>query len=189
MGQAGVDLMVKKASKSQFLFIFILAFSVPGCFTASGLDEGPDDGSRLEGKTDCFEPEEADRLSDHVLQLLNLERADANLPPVGRNSVLDVVADEYACRMVNEKFFSHTDPLTGHGPGDRAVLAGYTFFAVGENLAAGQESPADVMKVWMESPTHREIILDPGWTEVGLSVRAGGEYGIYWVQEFGVPAE
>ena len=41
----------------------------------------------------------------------------------------------------------------------------------------------------MESPAHRDIILDEKWSEVGLSVRFGGEFSIYWVQEFGAPAE
>ena len=58
---------------------------------------------------------------------------------------------------------------------------------MGENLAAGQKTAADVMKIWMESPPHREIILDSKWKEVGIAVRAGGEYSIYWVMEFGDP--
>jgi uncharacterized protein YkwD len=45
------------------------------------------------------------------------------------------------------------------------------------------------MKVWMGSPAHRENILDPRWSEVGIGVRTGGEYSIYWVQEFGDPAD
>ena len=44
------------------------------------------------------------------------------------------------------------------------------------------------MKAWMESPSHRDIILDPSWREVGIAVRTGGEYAVYWVQEFGDPA-
>ena len=65
----------------------------------------------------------------------------------------------------------------------------YAFYAIGENLAAGQQTPAEVMKVWMDSPAHRDIILDPNWTEVGIAVRVGGEYEIYWVQLFGRPAK
>lgn len=91
--------------------------------------------------------------------------------------------------MVSDAFFGHEDPRTGHGPGERAVAGRYAFYSVGENLAAGQESAAEAVKVWMESPAHRRIILDPKWTQVGIAVRTGGEYGIYWVQEFGDPAE
>ena len=45
------------------------------------------------------------------------------------------------------------------------------------------------MKVGMDSPAHRAIILDARWTEVGIAVRTGGEYAIYWVQEFATPTD
>lgn len=137
----------------------------------------------------CVTSEDTERMADQVLQLVNLERAEADLPPVIRNAALGKIADDYACRMIAENFFGHWDPITGHGPGDRAVVGKYSFYAIGENLAAGQQTAAEVMKVWMDSPSHRDIILDEKWSEVGISVRAGGEYSIYWVQEFGAPAD
>jgi uncharacterized protein YkwD len=91
--------------------------------------------------------------------------------------------------MIEGDFFGHHDPDTGRGPADRALAGKYAFYSVGENLAAGQETAADVMKVWMKSPTHREIILDPAWKEVGIAIRGGGEYSLYWVMEFGDPAD
>jgi uncharacterized protein YkwD len=59
---------------------------------------------------------------------------------------------------------------------------------VGENLAAGQPTPERAFTDWMNSPSHRDNILDPRFTELGVGVRFGGEYGVYWVQEFGLPA-
>ena len=91
--------------------------------------------------------------------------------------------------MIEEDFLEHIDPLSGYGPGDRAVIGRYRFLWIGETLAAGQETPADVVKAWMDSPAHRDIILDSKWVDVGIGVREGGEYGSYWVQEFAVPAE
>ncbi len=128
-------------------------------------------------------------MADQVLQLVNLERAEADLPPVSRNAALEKIADDYACRMIAEDFFGHIDPITGYGPGDRAVVGRYRYYAIGENLAAGQETAAEVMKVWMDSPAHRDNILDEKWSEVGIAVRIGGDYSIYWVQEFGDPAD
>ncbi len=156
---------------------------LPGCFTAAA------SSNRGEESATCVTPEDTERMADQVLQLVNLERAEADLPPVTRNPALGRIADDYACRMITDGFFGHTDPGTGHGPGDRAVVGKYSFYAIGENLAAGQQTAAEVMKVWMESPSHRDIILDEKWSEVGISVRSGGEYGIYWVQEFGDPAD
>ncbi len=127
-------------------------------------------------------------MADRVLQLINLERGEAGLPPVVVNTSLEKIAGDYACRMIEDGFFGHRDPVTGHGPGERAVAGKYSFYAIGENLAASQESPAEVMRVWMESPPHKAIILDERWTEIGVAVRVGGEHATYWVQEFGDPA-
>lgn len=160
-----------------------------GCF--SNVSTAPDsaDGSEAASASRCIAPDDAERLADQVLQLVNLERSDGGLPPVVRSSTLEKIADDYACRMISEGFFGHADPADGCGPGDRAVVGKYAFYAVGENLAAGQQTPAEVMRVWMESPAHRNIILDEKWSDVGISVRHGGEYSIYWVQEFGAPDE
>ena len=128
-------------------------------------------------------------MADQVLQLVNLERGASDLPPVVLDPALEKIAGEYACRMIDDEFFGHRDPVDDHGPGERAIAGRYPFYAVGENLAAGQETAAEVMKVWMESPSHRANILDERWTEVGVAVRVGGKHGIYWVQEFGDPAD
>ena len=157
-----------------------------GCFTTV---QSEADASGMADVARCIVPDESDRMIDQVLQLVNLERADAGLAPVVAEPALQKIADDFACRMIVEDFFGHTDPENGHGPGDRAVMGKYAFYAIGENLAAGQETPAEAMRVWMESPAHRDIILDEKWSEVGLSVRFGGEFSIYWVQEFGAPAE
>lgn len=161
----------------------VLGFSA-GCFwTPADLGAGGGNAAR------CITPEEGEGLADQVLQLVNLERAERALQPVVVSPVLTKVAEDYACRMVEGKFFGHRDPTTGHGPAERALSGKYAFFAIGENLAAGQEAAADVMKVWMESPPHRALILDPAWKEIGIAVRADGEDTIYWVQEFGDPVE
>ena len=158
-----------------------------GCFSAAPAAPQADSGLSEES-AECLTPQEAELMADQVLQLVNLERAERALPPVVAHSGLKVVAETYACRMIESRFFGHSDAETGDGPAERAIAGKYAFYAVGENLAAGQETPADVMKVWMESPAHREIILDPDWRDVGIAVRGGGEHSIYWVQEFGDPA-
>jgi uncharacterized protein YkwD len=160
-----------------------------GCFTTASTEAGgAGEGDGLVDMARCIVPDDADRTVDQVLQLVNLERTEAGLSPVVVNPALQKLADEFACRMIVADFFGHYDPESGDGPGDRA-RGKYAYFAIGENLAAGQPTPAEAMRVWMESPAHRDIILDEKWTEVGLSVRHGGQYSIYWVQEFGLPAE
>ncbi len=164
----------------------LLAFSA-GCFSPVPADHQLSEAGAEAAR--CKTPEDSERMADQVLELVNLERAQQDLQPVVVNPALTKIAADYSCRLVTGKFFAHQDPESGYGPGERAIAGRYTFYAIGENLAAGQESPAEVMKVWMESTSHRRIILDPSWKEVGIAVRFGGEYGTYWVQEFADPAD
>ncbi|GIK16993.1 MAG: hypothetical protein BroJett003_19570 [Planctomycetota bacterium] len=158
-----------------------------GC-SATGTD-GDGAPKEISGDAEtCLTPEDLDRMSGQLVQLTNLERASAGLPPVTRVEPLDRLAADYACRMIEEGFFAHHDPATGEGPGARAARVNYRYYFVGENLAAGQTSAAEVMREWLASPEHREIILSSKWTEIGVGVRAGGIYGLYWVVEFAQPA-
>jgi uncharacterized protein YkwD len=61
------------------------------------------------------------------------------------------------------------------------------FVTLGENLAGGQTTAASVVADWMDSPGHRDNILDPRWRDMGVGVRTGGHFGVYWVQMFGDP--
>ena len=136
----------------------------------------------------CIDAPDLDDLAEQVLTLINIERAKMGVAPLTKSDTLAQVAENYACAMAAQDFFAHVDPVTGEGPGDRARAGGYEFFAVGENLAAGQTTAAQVVEDWMNSEMHRVNLLSPEWKETGIGVRRGGEYGVYWAQEFGQPA-
>lgn len=123
-----------------------------------------------------------------ILRLVNVERAREGLDPVVYNQTLENQATEYACEMIVYDFFDHVNPETGTHLADRADEFGYDFRMIGENLAAGQATPAQAMWDWMNSEGHRANIMNPDFTELGVGVRLGGDYNIYWVQEFGMPA-
>ena len=51
---------------------------------------------------------------------------------------------------------------------------------MGENIAMGQRTPAEVMSAWMNSPGHKANILHSGYTKIGVSVHVAN--GIHnWV--------
>ncbi|MGB0715704.1 MAG: CAP domain-containing protein [Phycisphaerae bacterium] len=174
--------------QARFAVLLSPVWLVTGCFSTPTGDAST---ARAIASDICTPEDAAELLSRQVLELVNLERAAANmgLQPVTLDLTLTEIADDYACRMIEIGFFDHVDPVTGHGPGDRAIAGKYRYYAVGENLAAGPIAAAEVLDLWMESDTHREIILDPQWTEMGLAVKLGGEYGTCWVQMFGTPAD
>jgi uncharacterized protein YkwD len=136
---------------------------------------------------DDNQPSDTSTFADEVIDLVNVERRANGLQELARNQILADVAQAYAKRMADIGFFAHEDALTGSMPWDRAAAAGYTYVYFGENIAAGQRTPQEVMTGWMNSPGHRENILRPQFTEIGVGMYSGGSLRTYWVQEFGQP--
>lgn len=126
-------------------------------------------------------------LADQVIEQINAIRQDNGLEPLVKNDLLTQAAEEYASRMAELGFFSHTDPQTGSMPWDRADDVGYKYLLIAENLAAGHASLAQIVSGWMNSPAHRTNILLPGISETGAAVCNGGPLGAYWVQMFAAP--
>lgn len=143
--------------------------------------------ARTIGEPVASVPHNNDALVEQVLRLVNERRTRIGLNELALNPVLTRMAEDYCVEMIERGFFSHENPYTGEGPGERAYKADYVFVQVGENLAAGQETAEQVVTEWMASPEHREIILGIHWRELGVGVRIGGEYNVYWVLEFGNP--
>ena len=91
--------------------------------------------------------------------------------------------------MIDEGFFGHVNPMTGHGLGERMHSSDYEYLSVGENLAAGIDRPCELLDAWLLSEPHREVMLDPSFTKAGIGVGHGGEYGTYCVLLLAEPAE
>lgn len=117
-----------------------------------------------------------------VLDLVNAERAKAGKSPLSLNSALCDVAQLRAEEIVQS--FSHTRP-NGTSCFTAIQEAGISYGALGENIAAGQSTPASVMDSWMNSDGHRANILSGDFSSIGIGyVKAPSGYGHYWVQMF-----
>ncbi|MGW7074777.1 CAP domain-containing protein [Streptomyces sp. NPDC054866] len=119
-----------------------------------------------------------------VLRLTNAERTAAGLRPLSPDPILTVAAQGHSADMIARAFYSHTSPEGGE-PWHRASAAGSTHRAIGENIACGQRTPAEVVDGWMNSPGHRANILKPSFTHLGVGFAGGGSAGTYWTQLFG----
>jgi uncharacterized protein YkwD len=133
----------------------------------------------------CLSLSDAEQWAREVLTLVNDWRATSGVGPLTWNETLAAQAEQYACELIYYDFFAHENPVTGTRLADRTSDFGYEYTWIGENLAAGQRTPAEVVEAWMNSPCHRQNIMHPAFTELGVGIRFGGEYGYYWVQEFG----
>lgn len=126
---------------------------------------------------------EFDNWAKEVLKLTNAERAKGNRPPLKWSDSLAELGQKHCDDMINRDFFSHNNP-DGETPFDRMKKAGFSYWLAGENIAAGQYSPEAVVKSWMNSEGHMKNIMNPDFEYLGVAVRKGGKYGIYWAQEF-----
>lgn len=115
-----------------------------------------------------------------ILELVNQERTSRGLKPVKLNTALNEAAFKHSKDMNDNNYFSHTG-LNGSTFGQRANKANYTGFPRGENIANGYRNAQDVHNGWMQSSGHRQNILTPGVTEMGL-----GRSGNLWTQIFGI---
>ncbi|MEA2601997.1 MAG: hypothetical protein QOF89_2989 [Acidobacteriota bacterium] len=122
-----------------------------------------------------------------MLAAVNAERRKAGVPPLTANSRLDQAAQRHAGDMLARGYFAHESP-EGKTVRERAKEAGFDWRAIGENIAEGQTSVAEVMDTWMHSPGHRRNILDRDFKELGVGLalgRNGKGWRVEWVQAFG----
>ena len=103
---------------------------------------------------------------------------------LGWNDKLGKAAERHAQDMASHSFMSHTGS-DGSTVADRVSEEGYAWSAVGENVAAGQSSPEEVMESWLSSPGHCANIMNPDFEHMGIARAQGGSYGVYWAQTFG----
>ncbi|PRY02705.1 CAP domain-containing protein [Allonocardiopsis opalescens] len=122
-------------------------------------------------------------IEDEVVALTNRERTAAGCPALSVDERLHAAAEGHSGDMAERDYFSHESP-EGDGPGERAAAQGYPRWS-GENIAMGQPDAASVVQAWMDSPGHRDNILNCSSTDIGVGAVDSGR-GIYWTQLFGM---
>ena len=133
-------------------------------------------------------PTTQSRFDAELLQLTNEERRKAGVPALQLSPQLDRAAQGHAEDMVRNNFFSHTGS-NGSTLVTRVEAAGYAYSFAGENIAAGGATPAQTIQQWMNSPGHRQNLLNRNFTQIGFGYVSAPStaYGHYWVQVFGTP--
>jgi uncharacterized protein YkwD len=126
-----------------------------------------------------------------IIEWTNKQREKYGLAPLKENQILDKTALAKVEDMFQNQYFAHKSP-SGEGVSDLARKFGYDFLLIGENLAMGNfSSDKDLVLAWMESPGHRENILNEKYQEIGVAVKKGifeGKEVWIAVQHFGLPS-
>lgn len=108
--------------------------------------------------------------------------------PLRWNGKLGQAALTHSRDMAQNSYFSHKGS-NGSMVGIRAKAEGYAWRSIGENVAAGQGSPQQVVEGWLASPGHCANIMNSTFTETGAAYVTNPESDmtIYWTQVFGAP--
>jgi uncharacterized protein YkwD len=120
-----------------------------------------------------------------LLDLTNQERKKADRKPLKPSPVLFKVARAHSANMAKQGKMAHV--LDGKNPFQRLKAAGYPYYRAGENVGVGNVPLKGVMKGWMDSKLHRENILNPEFTEIGLGRVVDANGDAYYTQAFGRP--
>lgn len=152
------------------------------------VEGGPSAAAKPETEIDATRGgiEHLDEVERLILELVNENRRREGrgaLKDLVRDEALDAIARKHSDDMLARHFFDHVNP-DGLAAADRIALdhrqlVGLTgeniWMASGYSPAGARQTAELIVKEWMESPGHRENILRPGYTHlgVGVSVRGG----------------
>lgn len=126
--------------------------------------------------TSALRTDEGDQVEE-MFRLVNELRAEEGLAPLARLDGLDEAAQIRAAE--GSAYFSHDRP---DGRSCFTVLSECgldRYYAAGENLARCSQDPNEAFRLWMNSDEHRENMLDPDYTHMGV-----GCCGSVWSQVF-----
>ncbi|MEW6541668.1 MAG: CAP domain-containing protein [Bacillota bacterium] len=118
-----------------------------------------------------------------IVDLVNAERAKLGLRALAVDAKLSQVARLKSEDMRDNRYFAHQSPTYG-SPFEMMRQFGITYRTAGENIAAGQRTPEEAMRGWMNSSGHRANILNSSFTHIGVGHAVGGSYTNYWTQMF-----
>ncbi|HXF51154.1 MAG TPA: CAP domain-containing protein [Dehalococcoidia bacterium] len=116
-------------------------------------------------------------LAAELLALVNAERTARGLVPLSVHPALVTSSTSYALLALRLDWHDHTGP-DGRTFADRIRAAGFTANAyLGEVMGWGWGgwSPRDIVRSWLGSPPHSQVILNPVFSQAGAgcAVRDG----------------
>jgi uncharacterized protein YkwD len=122
-----------------------------------------------------------------ILKKINHTRLSYQLSPLVLDSQLQQAAQKKADDLLAGQYFSHTSP-SGKKFSSWIKESGYDYLRVGENLAIYFTDNNKLVDAWLNSPRHRQNILNPYYKDTGIAARQGefrGQQTWLVVQIFG----
>ena len=117
-----------------------------------------------------------------LFQQLNQSRKEAGQPPLDWDEHLAAAARAHTQKMAQGNKLAHVLPGEP-AVAERLATTGIHFNRSGENVGYNSDVN-DFERAWMESPGHRENILNPDYTVVGIGIAQGPDGLYYATQDF-----
>jgi uncharacterized protein YkwD len=153
--ETGVELLVKEPYYMAYILIFVALSPI------------------YWGSIAFAKPVNTDAITvANVIMLTNKSRSDDGLSPLEENSFLVKLAQFKANDMAAHQSISHVD-----SSGNNTLIYDPQFSERGENLATLFTSGSAEENAFMASPDHRQNILNPQYTEVGVGIAKGDYQG------------
>ncbi len=119
-------------------------------------------------------------LVQEIIELCNQRRAEHGAPPLSAHPLLARAAVGHSQEMLDLDYFAHESPIAGRETVmKRVLLTGASPLRVGENLFKASGVPVTALadqtvECWMNSPGHRQNLLNPAFSRVGIGIALKG---------------
>ena len=119
-------------------------------------------------------------IESQILDLINDHRSSIGLNTLAKLDIVSGIADGHTNYMIEKGEVNH-DNFSQRSQ-DLMEKAGAK--SIGENVAYGYSSAEGVVNGWLNSPAHKNIIENSGYTHFGISTDANQEQRNYFTQIF-----
>lgn len=161
-----------------------LALLVAATLSACSLGGGGPDGMF----TSAIAVREGSVDAGEAARLISRYRQSKGLSGVTVDPTLMRIAADHSRKMAQQNKMAHV--LPGQGSFSQKLRSGgFDGGAAAENVAAGQDSLAEVLETWRNSPGHNKNLLYPGVTMIGIAmaIAPGTRYEKFWTLILAAP--
>jgi len=143
----------------------------------------------LDRPADAVDVKDASR---QLFAITNIDRTSNGRSALKHDTRLDTISVARSDDMIKRDYFSHQIPPNGTTVADVVESLGVRFGSVGENIAWNNANDFQTVQGagqdFVESPHHRQNLLDPRWDRMGTGVAEGGGKKMYTVVFLQSPA-
>ena len=124
-------------------------------------------------------------IEDRVYALANEARTAAGVAPLERMSELDAVARGWSTTLATQgRDLAHNPDYSAQIPAGWSAAAENVAWMGETRVVPGDTVAVAVHQGWMDSAGHRENLLNPGYTRIGVGVAFSPDHGYYLTQNF-----